>query len=365
MTEQVAGESGQRTLLSLPSQLLNTAAIAIVGDHVTDYICIHAPVVDEHNIIVDGRLEWWNLAYEQIRTTTVVAGQSLMATYFEPETALGFFRRAFDEGSASQIFEYHDTADRYRPPAELVRIRVEWFRLGSYVVEVGSDVSRVTMLELDLQERELSMREAAQQRLRAADRERIARDLHDSVIQQLFATELFLQLAAGQDEARLRAAVADAVQALDLVIADIRNTIFEISSDHDVPLEQRIREVVSSIAMWLCPVELECSITVEPNVELADDAVKVVLEALSNVVRHSQAEYCVVRMNSDADALTISVVDNGIGMPKMVSRSSGVSNMGARARERGGSFELQAGPGGVGTQLEWSVPMEALQGLEP
>ena len=365
MTEQVAAELSQRALQGLPAELLNTTAIAMLGDHVTDYICIHAPVVDEHGAIVDGRLEWWNLAYEQIRTTTVVAGQSLMATYFEPETALGFFRRAFDEGSVSQIFEYQDTADRYRPPAELVRIRVEWFRLGSYVVEVGSDVSRVTMLELDLQERELSMREAAQQRLRAADRERIARDLHDSVIQQLFATELFLQLAADQDEARLRAAVADAVQALDLVIADIRNTIFEISSDHDVPLERRIREVVSSIAMWLCPVELECSITVEPSVQLADDAVKVVLEALSNVVRHSRAEYCVVRVNSDADVLTISVIDNGIGMPKMVSRSSGVSNMGVRARERGGSFELQAGPGGVGTQLEWSVPMEAFQGLEP
>ena len=365
MTERVAAEPSQRALQGLPAELLNTTAIAMLGDHVTDYICIHVPVLDEHGAIVDGRLEWWNLAYEQIRTTTVVAGQSLMATYFEPETAMGYFRLAFEQGSVNQIFEYQDTSDKYRPPAELVRIRVEWFRLGSYVVEVGSDVSHVTMLELDLQERELSMREAAQQRLRASDRERIARDLHDSVIQQLFATELFLQLAVVQDEPRLRAAVTDAVQALDLVIADIRNTIFEISSDHDVPLEQRIREVVSSIAMWLCPVELECSITVEPNVELADDAVKVVLEALSNVVRHSQAEYCVVRMNSDAEALAISVVDNGIGMPKMVSRSSGVSNMGARARERGGSFELQAGPGGVGTQLEWSVPMEAFQGLEP
>ena len=91
------------------------------------------------------------------------------------------------------------------------------------------------------------------------------------------------------------------------------------------------------------------------DTKLADHAVAVVREAVSNVVHHAQGDTVTVTL-SVGDELQIVVSDNGIGMPEDTT-ASGLSNLGARAVECGGSMNIGPGSSGRGTDVTWSVPL--------
>ncbi|MGC5030718.1 GAF domain-containing protein [Micromonospora sp. DT229] len=191
------------------------------------------------------------------------------------------------------------------------------------------------------------------------DRERIARDLHDVVIQRLFATGLQLQSAvplAGRPELakRINAAVDD----LDATIKDIRRTIFELRSPVSAALRTEIREAVEVAAE---------SLGFRPRLELVgpiDSAVPdpvrpeltaVLREALSNAVRHAQASAVSVTVSVDATRVSVSVADNGVGCDPAAARG-GLVNLRERAERHGGAFEVRpAEP--QGTELYWSIPL--------
>ena len=341
-----------------PSEILTGDALVMLTAHLSDYICCHVPVLDDEGRIVDGSLVWWNDAYSRARINTVRAGQSLMATYYEPDEALEFFRTAWRDGHAHQLFEFSpDTKDRYRTIDDIVRIDVQWVRTGSLMMEIGTDHSRATMLEVQLHEQELAIREALQQRLRDHDRERIARDLHDSVIQQLFVTILELKAAEGRGGDAQTAAIRQAVANIDATITDLRATIFALHHHVAVSLEDELCEVIASFRAAPFSVELSYTLGVDLPDDLAEDVRLVVLEALANVARHARATQVSVTVGLDGPALDVSVLDDGVGPPAETSRISGLANLTERARAHGGWCWLRPAISGRGSHLRWSVPL--------
>jgi signal transduction histidine kinase len=341
-----------------PLDLLSSEAVGLITQSLTDYICAHLPVYDADGNVIDGTLVWWNPAYERVRVEPVRYGQSIMATYYQPEIAMDYLRRALAEGSCTQIFELSgDEIDIYRVAGDLVRMYVDWLQVGSVVVEVGVDESRVSMLEVQLHEQELAVREVLQQRMRDLDRERIARDLHDSVIQQLFVTVLDLQSALTGDTDTTQAAITRAIVSIDDAMTELRKTIYDIGHDTRESLEQRLREVVASFSGAPFSVELQVDLGVELPDELAEDVSMVVLEGLANVARHAHAARCDVQVTIDGHSLVVRVTDDGVGPPTEFGRTSGLANMTERARLHGGWCWLRPVGRRRGSQLTWSVPL--------
>ena len=191
-----------------------------------------------------------------------------------------------------------------------------------------------------------------------ADRDRIARDLHDHVIQRLFAVGLSLQGA--NQIARtpgVRSRLAEAVDELQAVIQDIRSTIFDLhgGSPGTTRLRQRLEQAVAAFSrsglrttlQFIGPLSV-----VEPV--LADHAEAAVREAVSNVVRHAGATALTVTVRVE-DEFSVEVLDDGCGMPANVT-PSGLTNLRVRAEEVDGQLTITEAPGG-GTLLRWSAPL--------
>jgi signal transduction histidine kinase len=197
----------------------------------------------------------------------------------------------------------------------------------------------------------------------AADRDRIARDLHDSVIQRLFATGLSLQGAVRlirNDPSAAAIRVESAVDDLDATVRQIRTAIFglETSRDRDDGLRARILGLVRDAAG---PLGFEPRILLDGPLDTGlDDTVgselmSVLREALSNVARHARATRVDIQVLVDAD-VCVRVLDDGVGPPVAAPRSGrGLANMAARAEQLGGTLDVRPEPDG-GTVLEWRVP---------
>jgi signal transduction histidine kinase len=192
-----------------------------------------------------------------------------------------------------------------------------------------------------------------------ADRDRIARDLHDHVIQRLFAIGLAIQ---GTHRRATSPAVTDRlaehIDQLHTVIQDIRTAIFDLHTDPtDTPrLRTTLHEAITELtadASLRTTIRMSGPVDVVPP-RLAEHAVAVVREAVSNAVRHAHAHDLVVTISVD-DNLVIDVTDNGIGLPDTVARS-GLHNLHQRATDTGGSCTLQR-PEDGGTRLIWTAPL--------
>jgi signal transduction histidine kinase len=193
-----------------------------------------------------------------------------------------------------------------------------------------------------------------------ADRDRIARDLHDLVIQRLFATGMQLESIAPHLPEAAQARVRTAVNDLDETIREIRGTIYALAHD-DVSevtsLRVRVLETVDAAASLLgfTPgLRLTGLLDTRVPSGVADHLVSVLREALSNVARHAQATRADVELDVDAE-LVLRVVDDGLGLPDG-GRRSGLQNMAQRANALNGTFYAGRAPVG-GTELVWRVPL--------
>ena len=189
-----------------------------------------------------------------------------------------------------------------------------------------------------------------------SDRERIARDLHDVVIQRLFATGLQLQTAAklaARPEVTDR--VKQAIVALDATIRDIRGAIFELRAPDTESLRGEVRALIDRANEALgfrAGLRLDGPVDSAVRPELNGDVLAVAGEALSNVVRHAQATAVDVTIAATGSRLTITVADNGRGGAR---ENSGLANLRQRAERRGGTFALDSTD--AGTRLVWQVPL--------
>jgi len=190
------------------------------------------------------------------------------------------------------------------------------------------------------------------------DRERIARDLHDVVIQRLFAAGMQLQTAARlATRPEVRSRVDAVVDDLDTTIRDIRGAIFELRSPGAGSLRGDVRGLVDEAreALGFRPdLRLEGPVDTAVPDAVRPDLLAVLREALSNVARHAGATRVAVRIAVEAGELACEVTDDGRGPG--TGSGSGLGNMRARAHDLGGEFSFEAGDGG-GSVLTWRVPL--------
>lgn len=199
-----------------------------------------------------------------------------------------------------------------------------------------------------------------------ADRERIAFDLHDLVIQRLFAAGLALKSTANSTaDPQIARRLNHVIDELDGTIVEIRTTIFGLGHRYKSDsgdLRGQILDLVGDAARTLGhdprmrfygPIA-----TAVPDV-VAEHLLAVLREALSNVARHAHATKTTIYLNVSGD-LVLQVTDNGVGTAGS-SPSSGLRNMASRAESLGGGTELTS-PGGGGTSVKWWVPV---RGSEP
>jgi Signal transduction histidine kinase len=191
------------------------------------------------------------------------------------------------------------------------------------------------------------------------DRERIARDLHDVVIQRLFATGMQLQTVARlSPRPEVQERINSAVDGLDATIRDIRSAIFELRTPMTAALRTEIREIVADAAEQLGfrpSLELVGPLDSAVPTEVRSDVLAVLREALSNVVRHAGATAVDILVQARGGTITLRVADNGRGVPPKA-RRSGLANMAARAERLGGTMDVRDNTP-HGTILEWSVPL--------
>lgn len=316
---------------------------ALILSSLRDYIGIHQPVFDDIGNIVDAELVWWNQPYEEIRTRPPVVNQSLLSTYYESHIALDFVQRAWNESSVKQFFELsEDTFDRYRPPEVLVRIEVTWLRIGELIVEIGSDLSEITALEMELIAQRQAYTDATREALLGIERSRIGHDLHDTVIQNLFAITLRLQ--AQNSEPWI-------VDALHNVISEIRETIFNIYPDGQIPLRVRVERIIKMFSgAWEEPIECNIDVAREVPDDVAHDMENVLREGLSNAARHAKATKVRVDLTVTKSRVEIHIIDNGIGPAGLKRRKAGILSLANRAESHGGTFSITENEGG-GTHL--------------
>lgn len=215
--------------------------------------------------------------------------------------------------------------------------------------------------------RDITARLAAEAELAAAraeqtvlaERDRMARDLHDRVIQRIFAAGMSLEAAASL--ARNPAAatrIQNVIRDLDTSIDELRETIFMLR--HGTRPNVGLRDGIVALAGAAAPV-LGFSPEVRfdgPTDEIppqtAEHILAVCREALSNIARHAGASAAAITLSADSEIL-LTVSDNGRGLGE-ITRSSGLRNMGERAELLGGTFTATSQPGS-GTRLEWRAPV--------
>ena len=190
------------------------------------------------------------------------------------------------------------------------------------------------------------------------DRDRIARDLHDHVIQRLFAVGLALQgtIARARD-ADVQQRLAASVDDLQAVIHEIRTAIFDLhgAAPGSTRLRQRLDEAIAQFAgaglhtttQFVGPLSVV-------DAPLADHAEAVVREAVSNAVRHAHATELTVRVKVEDD-LCIEVVDNGHGIAGAITES-GLANLRSRAAASSGELTVENASEG-GTVVQWRAPL--------
>ena len=205
---------------------------------------------------------------------------------------------------------------------------------------------------------ELAAARADQIRLaQAEDHDRIAGDLHDDVIQELFALGMRLQGQAARSDPATAERVNGYADTLDEVIRKIRTSIFGLRQPRQAlaGLQARVMEIIDEHAPQL-GFTASASFTgpgPEPDETLAHDILAVTREALSNCARHARATAVTIGLARQDGLITLDVTDNGRGLGTPA-RSSGLASMRRRAENNGGTLQITRPPDG-GTRLTWTA----------
>lgn len=199
------------------------------------------------------------------------------------------------------------------------------------------------------------------------DRDRIARDLHDHVIQRLFAIGLSLQsVAAGGSDTRSSDRLVEIVGDVDTTIQQIRTVIFALREGAE-PTANSLRSSVLSVVATAAStlphrpeVIFDGPLDTVVDDELISDVEAVALEGLSNVARHAKAQQASLRVAVDDHDLEVRIVDDGCGMGE-VARRSGLANLRRRAERYGGDLKINSGMP-TGTTVSWKIPISIRNG---
>jgi len=215
--------------------------------------------------------------------------------------------------------------------------------------------SAIANVRLAARSRELSI---------VRERDRIARDLHDTVIQNLYATGLGLQAAqrVGLVPDDVQARIDRAIESIDATVKEIRATIFALHDDPSTSEGARTRllavvEEMASLLGFPPRLRLDGPIDTVVDRRLTEQLVPVLRESLTNVAKHARATTVAVRIEVLDGHLEMEVVDDGVGLPEDVRPNGmGLTNIGERAAILGGLAEFTSVAGG-GTRVLWRSPL--------
>ncbi len=264
--------------------------------------------------------------------------------------------RSASQGRMSPVITRLRRSDGVDLPVELL---LEW---DGATDPGGSEA--VAVLVRDLSERRESEEELDETRRELAlveDRERIARDLHDRVIQRLFATGMSLQATVDHlvDEA-IATRIGRCVDDLDATIREIRAVVFELQPADQS--ESFRRRVLSTARAARSSLGFEPSVRFDGPVDttvggpVAGELIATLQEALSNVARHARATAVTVSVSAQHDgSVLLEITDDGVGIPELVDVGNGLVNMATRAQKLGGEFTVARAEGRPGTRLRWRV----------
>ncbi|MGW9631004.1 sensor histidine kinase [Agromyces sp. NPDC055520] len=229
-------------------------------------------------------------------------------------------------------------------------------RYDAVELDIADDFSKRIAVAMEL----ARAREDEQRVALFEDRSRIARDLHDHVIQELFATGLELQsLAALSERPDTTHRLETAVATLDESIAHIRTIIFSLTprEDSSASARHRILQLADEMSNGLPqPVAVNFSGPVDLVVTggLSEDLIAATREMLTNTVKHASATSVRVDVSVHDAAVYAVVADDGVGIP-IDGRRSGIANLLDRAERRGGTLRIDTSD--RGTTLEWQIPV--------
>jgi signal transduction histidine kinase len=196
------------------------------------------------------------------------------------------------------------------------------------------------------------------------DRDRIARDLHDLVIQRLFAIGLGLQgLTRLVVKPEVGQRVMGYVEELDQTIREIRRSIFSLQEAPGGPVSLR-GELLRVVQEGVGALGFEPTVSMDGPLDslvpddIRSDAIATLREALSNAARHAEARTVTITIGVDRDGncLRLGVRDDGKGMPSDPERRSGLANITERATRWHGTCDIDTAPGS-GTTITWAVPL--------
>lgn len=339
-----------------PFLTLDRSDLASILYGLADVVAVYEAVFDGFGSIVDGRLVWWNEAFREICVQPVRFRQSLIETYFEPHSALAHMQKAWDTGKSVQFFEVGVAArGHFRLASDRASYVIKWQRVGNYLVEVGNDVSEFVAMQEMLADQKSIIATIHRKRALAVERERIAHNLHDSVIQQLYATSLSLSAATRNNEQENLELIRRTIGAIATVIEGIRREILDVESKKATPLEEQLENILLSM---LGPVG--GGFTLSGNAshiskDIAAHVRGVCIEATSNAVRHGGASDVAISVNREGSSLVLGIADNGLGADLNAPLGNGLKNMRERAQSLGGTMKIETYVG-KGTTIIWSVP---------
>ena len=318
---------------------------------------VHQPVFDSSGQIIDCLLLGWNAFFADKRNYEVRQGQSMVEFYADPDEALKVVNKAWIEGSAQQEFNPSQTrSNNHYCGSENYVVEVFWQKIAGHIVELsGPHTSAHQSVDAKLEVIEIEHDTETRAQL-SDERNRISRDLHDSVIQQIYAATIGLKRSISSiQDLSTKENIEKVIQMLGDVIVSIREEVMGISEGPIDDIENEVRKIAkiytenSDLAVFVtCEGELHIPSGVAAHVR------SVLKEATSNAVRHGKASRIDVSFEKNDEQFSMKFTDNGIGFGNTPQAGNGFENMKFRAQSLGGSMNVLNH--NLGTTLNWAVP---------
>lgn len=314
-------------------------------------------LVDPGGVITDANLAAEQLFGHPVDTLVGMAVEELVPRDLRSRHVT--HRRGFDAAPVRRPMGHGRRLEALRADGSVVAVHVSL----APVTTADGPMTLAAVRDLtDFLAAEERAAQANRRRLIAEDHDRIARELHDTVIQELFAMGMGLEAVSPEiPDGPVADRIGRSIDTIDRIITEIRTAIFGLR--HAVADDHTLSDEIMSLAEALAPVlgfdpkvRIEGSLDELP-VAVAEHLVPTVREALTNVARHARASQATVSVTVNPHRLVVEVGDDGDGFDHPPARRSGLGNLARRAALLGGESTIVCGD--RGTTLTWSVPLVA------